>query len=288
MITWPAALVHEIYRERCVLFLGAGVSASSRDDKGNRPLTWDKFLEKACGLVQDKKKQGAIRKLIAERKYLVALQAIRDLSNPSNYRDLLDECYNGKFQPSELHQAIYDLNARIVITTNFDKIYEGYCLSFAGSSGGFKTIRYNQSDLADEIRSDTRLIVKAHGSIDEISSMIFTRSQYHLAKSQHARFYDVLKAVFLTNTLLFVGCSLDDPDILLLLEEVKIAGRSERPHYAVTKQGGSNDFIVQDWRSSYNIEVLQYGPDHDNLIDDVKALRDLVNEKRAIDSSSLS
>jgi hypothetical protein len=282
MIDWPDALAHEIYRERCVLFLGAGVSASSKDENGNSPLTWGAFLDKACELISDNKKKKAVKKLVEQRKYLVALQAIKDLSNPSEYMDLLNACYNGKFKPSELHQVIYDLNVRMVITTNFDKIYETYCLSFQGSAGGFKTIHYNQDDLADEIRSDTRLIVKAHGSIDALKSMIFTRAQYHQAKREHGQFYDVLRAIFLTNTILFVGCSLDDPDILLLLEEVKISGKIERPHYAVAKQGETSEFVVQDWRSSYNIEVLEYGPKHEDLVEDMKVLRDLVNEKRAL------
>lgn len=281
MIAWPSALAHEIYRERCILFLGAGVSASSVDDAGKRPLTWGQFLEQACDLIGDTSKRRSVKKLIKEGKLLIALQAIKDAVNPSAYRDLLDASFNSGFKPSELHEAIYDLNARIVITTNFDKIYDAYCLSFAGSAGGFKTIKYNQADFADEIRSDTRLIVKAHGSVDEVSTMIFTRAQYHAAKRDYANFYEILKALFLTNTILFIGCGLEDPDILLLLEDVKILGGSERPHYAVTKRGARNQHIIQDWKQSYNIEVLEYGPTHDALIEDIKALRDLVDEKRA-------
>jgi hypothetical protein len=288
MINWPTPLVHEIFRERCILFLGAGVSASSVDGKGARPLTWETFLQKACEIVTDTSKRASVAKLVEERRYLVALQAIKDLSNPSAYRDLLDRNFNAGFQPSDLHRAIYDLNARIVITTNFDKIYDAYCLSFAGSAGGFKTIKYNENDFADEIRSDTRLIVKAHGSIDQISDMIFTRAQYHAAKRDYPQFYEVLKALFLTNTVLFLGCGLEDPDILLLLEEVKILGRNERPHYAVTQRGSRNDFIKADWKTSFNIEVLEYGPDHTELVTDVKALRDLVNEKRATETAGFS
>jgi hypothetical protein len=48
------------------------------------------------------------------------------------------------------------LDAKVVITTNFDKIYEGYCHSFAGSAAAYKTISYRQDDLADELPSETR------------------------------------------------------------------------------------------------------------------------------------
>jgi len=33
----------------------------------------------------------------------------------------------------------------------------------------------------------------------------------------------MLKALFLTNTVLFIGCGLNDPDVVLLLEDVKIS-----------------------------------------------------------------
>ena len=106
-------------------------------------------------------------------------------------------------------------------------------------------VSYHSSDLVDEIRSDTRLIIKAHGNIDDISKMIFTRAEYRRAKSEHAKFYDILKAVFLTHTAIFVGCSMEDPDVLLLLEDVKITASAERPHYVLIKRKSQDAFRFQ-------------------------------------------
>jgi hypothetical protein len=77
MITWPPSLVREIAARRCVFFLGAGVSASSRDALGNAPKTWGEFLTEATGLVPDAGKKRAINKLIKERKY-----PAQDINNP--------------------------------------------------------------------------------------------------------------------------------------------------------------------------------------------------------------
>jgi hypothetical protein len=79
------------------------------------------------------------------------------------------------YQPSKLHSIILQLDQKLVITTKFDKIYETYCYNI--SRDGFKVITYDFESLVDEIRSENRLIIKAHGSIDNISEMIFTRSQ---------------------------------------------------------------------------------------------------------------
>lgn len=286
-IDWPATLVNEIAKGRCVLFLGAGVSATAKDVFGKRPPDWKAFLSSACSLVKDVSKRSSVEALISEGKLLVALQAIKDLSDQADYHAFLDGNFNSpQFEPSELHRIINALDARIVITTNFDKIYERYCFSAEGGMDAFKVIDYRASILADELRSDTRLIVKAHGTIDKIDEMIFTRAQYHEAKRDHSRFYDVLRAIFLTNTIMFIGCGLEDPDMLLLLEDVRITGRQNKPHYALIKQG-KHEFQIRDWRATYNIAVVEYGPDHESLTDELQNLLEQVEIARAALTGSI-
>lgn len=286
MINWPATLVNEIVKERCVLFLGAGVSASAQTPDGKSPPEWEEFLLEACSLVRDGGHRAAIEELIKKNKLLIALQAIKDKSNIAEYHHLLDKHFNHPdYRPSKLHKLIYDLDARVVITTNFDKIYEAYCHSFRGATNAFKTLNYTSKVLSDELRSNTRLIIRAHGSINDINDMIFTRAEYHRAKREYSQFYDVLRAIFLTNTVVFIGCGLDDPDIMLLLEEVRISGQSNKPHYALVKEG-KHEFLKKDWKTTYNIEVLEYGPAHNDLVPDIENLVEQVIRQRAVLSGS--
>ena len=118
-------------------------------------------------------------------------------------------------------------------------------------------------------------------SINEINKMIFTKSQYHGAKRRYPNFYEILKSLFITNTLLFVGCSLTDPDVCLLLEEVKIIGSSAKPYYVLIKQDEQNPVAIEDWKDSYNIIALEYGPDHEDLTTSLKDLGDQVLSHRA-------
>ena len=211
---------------------------------------------------------------------------IRDNSDVADYRTLLNtEFNNPAVQPSELHQCIFDLDARIVITTNFDKIYEKYCFQFAdGEAFPFKVLPYTATSLADELRSDTRIIIKAHGTIDDIGKMIFTRSEYHKAKADHAHFYEMLKALFLTNMVLFIGCGLNDPDVVLLLEDVKIVGQGECAHYALTLAGLEDKPTIGDWRRTYNVTCLEYEPDHAVMLEDLRNLLTQVEEARRLRS----
>lgn len=277
---WPEALVGEVARRRCVLFLGAGVSASSVDGNGARPKVWPQFIKDAAALVANKEKAENIQKLVDDRRYLLALQAISLESDAGDYQQFLTREFNNPgFGPSDLHRTILEIDSRIVITTNFDKIYERLCLS--SGSEGYKVLPYYSNSLGDELRSDTRIIIKAHGTIDDVHKMVFTKAEYHAAKKEHPEFYSMLRAIFLTHTALFIGCSLDDPDLLLTLEDVRITASGTRPHYVLVRQGANSSWELRDWHASYNIRALEYGPNHEDLTASLQELRSRVADLRS-------
>jgi len=280
MINWPQTLVNEVARRRCIFFLGAGTSASSVNTKGEHPKQWDEFLTAALTLVQRDSSKEIIERLISERRFLLALQAISQEADEGDYQTFLTENFNDPtYEPSDLHRVIFNLDSRLVITTNFDKIYEKLCLHV--STEGFKVLPYYSQSLGDELRSDTRLIIKAHGTIDEVSKMVFTKSQYHRATAEYAQFYAMLRALLFTHTCVFIGCSMDDPDVLLLLEDVRITASAIRPHYALTLNGRNSAYAKRDWLDSYNVKALEYGPTHEALLEDLSALLALVENARA-------
>lgn len=263
-----------------MLFLGAGVSASAADEEGNRPQTWGEFLNQAKELVRNNGDKADIEELIRTEKYLLALEGIATSTIPADFQNLLNQNFNQKsFAPSELHKLVMDLDCEIVVTTNFDKIYDSYCES--ASRDGYKIVTYSDPALGDLLRSDTRLIIKAHGSINSIPQMIFTRSQYLNAKRKFPQFYELLKALFLTKTCVFIGCSLTDPDILLTLEQVQLTASSTLPHYALVKEGTNSRFEIKDLQDAYNIAVLTYGANHEDLTESLGELRNEVITLRA-------
>jgi len=278
MIQWPQFLVQEIADRRCIFFIGAGVSSSAKAPDGSSPKNWNDFICTALEQISSPAK-ATIQRLIDQKNYLLALQGIVKKIGSGDYYKLINDHFNKPaYEPSDLHKVIYDLDVRLVITTNFDKIYEKYC--HMQSAEGYKTISYDSTSLIDDIRSDDRLIIKAHGSVNDINKMIFTKSQYHDAKRHAQNFYEVLKALFITNTVLFIGCSLNDPDVCLLLEEVNVIGSPAKPHYALIKKEGQAEVAIEDWKECYNISVLEFGPTYENLTDDLRNLFDQVNHYR--------
>ena len=277
---FPDFLINEFARGRCVLFLGAGISATAMSDDGQHPPDWSTFISGAIKLIDVKKIQKEARRYLKVGSNTLALQSIINASSRADYLQYVEKHFNNpKYKPSDVHTTIAELGAKIVITTNFDSIFDNYCRSIA--SQGFKVITYDNESLPDALRSDASLIIKAHGTIDNPQNMIFSKADYHKAKKDYGRFYEILKAIFITNTILFLGCGMADPDLLEILEEVKITASQEKPHYLLTTSGQS-ETQRKDLLDSYNVETLIYGHRHTDLLQNLIELKELVFERRRI------
>ncbi|WP_461320400.1 SIR2 family NAD-dependent protein deacylase [Bradyrhizobium elkanii] len=184
-----------------------------------------------------------------------------------------------KYQPAEIHEFLYQLDTRIVLTPNFDRIYDNHATG--QSHGTILVKKYSDQDIVEYIRRGDRLILKAHGSIDDPHRMIFTRNQYATARTEHASFYRLLDSLIMTNTVLMIGVGLDDPDFRLLFEDNRARFQAALPHY-MTFGGTPNLDLVQTARETMGIKLLPYSPrdNHTALVTSLKSLVDKVSDER--------
>lgn len=286
MVTWPEPLVESIARRRCVLFLGSGVSANSKNDAGKHPATWEAFLRdiliKRSSKLNDHK--SVIEKLLDEKDYLMACEVIVDIIGEDDFGELAaDEFRRPRYKPCDIHREIYLLDSRLVITPNIDKIYEQYAMNESDSSIVSKS--YYEEDIAKYLRTTDYLIIRAHGYVDNTTNIIFTHRQYSLARCKYSAFYRLLDALILTHTFIFLGCGISDPDIQLTLENSNFIYPGCRPHYFVTAKGTYEEEISDVLFKNRNLELLTYSnPDgsHIKLLDSLKELNQKVEEKRKI------
>lgn len=277
-IQWPANLIEEIAYRRCILFLGSGISATSVNCEGNKPPTWAQFLDEIKKLMKEytADDEKFINDMIKQENYLMALQTIYDFCDPGEYNKYLKDTYaRGRYLPSEVHKSIKALDSKIVITTNFDKIYENLC-----NVDGYVVDDYrNFKSIISNIKSPESIIIKAHGTIDDTDNIIFTGKQYYEAQAKYPEFYSLLHALFLTNTVVFLGYSLNDPDINLVLQNINNTSNTTCPHYVVLKEGVSKH-IIKHWKDTYNITALEYGPGYEQLEENIVELKELVEQLR--------
>ncbi|WP_431027809.1 SIR2 family protein [Lysinibacillus sp. LZ02] len=276
-IPFPETLIEEIAYNRCIIFIGAGVSATSKNKNNESMMDWSTFMSEAQKLIEscEEDVKEYVQQCIDKRNYLHALQTIKDKSNGNgNYIALLKRAYSGNgYSHSRAHEILHSLNIKIVVSTNFDKIYETYCIANGSKySSGHVVINYkNTDDLIHNIKSYDNVIIKAHGSIDSPDGLIFTEDNYYKSIRENHLFYKIFESLFLTHTVLFIGYSLNDPDINLLFNTAANTASEMTPHYVLTTSG-TNPQLIKHHKQNFNIEPIIYGDKHEQLI---PALEDL-------------
>lgn len=272
MIDWPDELIEDFKNKRVIPFIGSGVSRNSiGKDNQTRPKTWEQFLNHAADKFKIKER---IEKYINSHDYLTALEVIKANTTPHNYAKTIKEEYLAPgFKAAEIHESIYRLDCKITLSPNFDKIYETYVANESQST--IVSHPYYHEKLANYIRGDSYIVIKTHGSVDDCDNMIFSRTDYAQARTRHASFYDILRALILTHTFLFIGCGIDDPDIRLILEDTNFWTKGARPHYFVCEKGSINKDMENILSKTMNLTLLEYNNEnksHSELTEDLKNL----------------
>ena len=257
-IDWPDELVDDIARRRSVIYLGAGVSASSKNKEGKSPPTWDEFLRETLSCVKsDEKNTGhieVVKKLIETKEYLMACDILVDLLGADGFAKSADRAFRNKYTTNKLHKKIYELDSRFVMTSNVDMIYEAYAMH--------------------ESRQ---------GAIPKPDTLIFTQRQYSKVRNEHSSFYKILDALLLTHTFIFLGCGVKDPDIQLALENLNFNFNGVKPHYMVIPSDGMSDAEERCLERNRNLEFLRYDNKdgkHRNLLYGLTELCHLVEVRR--------
>lgn len=276
---WPEELVSAIARRRSVVFLGAGVSMTSASATGLKPPSWHSFLE--GGINRCGGSRAEMKRLLKNGDYLSCCQIIKYKLGSEWVSYVEEKFLNPQFQPNDLHRAVFSLDSSIVLTPNFDKIFDNFALT--QSQNLLKVKKYYEDDIPRVLRGggNQRLILKIHGCIDTPDKLVFTREDYANVRNLNANFYRAVDALIFTHTFLFLGCSLNDPDLSLVLEQYARAFAATPPHYVALGGKVSQEYIKM-LANNYNLKILSYSisNDHKELLESVSSLAALVDLER--------
>ncbi len=273
MIDWPEDLVRDVAARRSVLFLGAGVSRNAQNKHGVHPREWTDFLTYLASKVSKAELRKEIEQCIIDADLLTACELGRKYLSASDFKtEMLKEFSGNAYKPAQIHDDLSRVDSRLVMTTNFDKLYENRANQLQCNTVLVKN--YYDKDVADVFRRQDRVVLKVHGTIDESDRTIFTRSQYALARRDYGHFYQLLRGLFVTHTFVFLGASMRDPDMQLLLEDHAYRFEGARPHYMVMPENSARAGTLRVLEETMNLKALLYDPanNHQSLADSVAAL----------------
>jgi hypothetical protein len=247
----------------------------------SRPPDWKTFLVAAAEQLASGPKREA-KKLISATEYLSACEIIKTHLG-TDWSRVVDEAFgNQRLQPGDLHTQIYGLDLPIVMTTNFDKVYQSAATRLSSSTVKVKTYRDQDLGLLAKGGASSRVLLKTHGSIDDIGSMIFTRSDYVKLRTEFPLFQRVMSALAVTNTLIFVGSGLRDPDMILLLEDLAAATRGFGKHVCITDSKQSVE-LEKVYSDCFGLECIRYKYDntHSQLLIAIEQLQQTATKRRS-------
>jgi len=275
-IAWPQAIVDAIARRRSVLLIGSGVSANSEGQDGAHPDTWGNFLREAYKNL--KRKIVYIDNALKQYDYLAACDFLKSEYGPEWPNVIRKSFVSPRFKACVIHKSIFELDSRIVVSLNFDDIYEKYAIRQSDNTVIVKN--YYDDDIRQAVAGADRYVLKPHGSVDSISKMIFTLEDYAKARVENASFYEILTALLHTHTFLCVGCGLSDPDMKIIFEDYRYKF-NEFPHYMTLPAPVSpaECLLIQKTRG---LNVLKYSKyrGHKELSESLRELAVLVSERR--------
>lgn len=268
--TFNADLVADIARQKVVVFVGAGASKWAMPNSGNNFKDWPDFLTYAARR-SSPKIQRLVRERIRAKDYLIASQLLKS-HLADQWTTVLTEEFQQAADISRLHRAIVSLNQRVIVTTNFDKLIEK-----AWNDSDVKRYPTVVSKIDQQVfklfRDSESYLIKIHGSIDEPESIVFDKSSYQRSAFSNRFYQDLVSTLLLTHTFLFIGFSMDDPAVSLLVESHAHRFSETRPHYAFFS-GKRQTEIDEISKTIRRLFIIRYSDanNHKELADQIEVL----------------
>lgn len=233
-------LIDAIRRKRIAPFVGAGISKAY-----NYPL-WVEALEQIKANLQDLD-MTEVNNFLESRSYLNAAQQLY-INDPQQFNYYIKK----KFELTEekkkeiikdgVPKLLTKISTGAIITTNYDKIIETVFEIERKSFHDFMHGVQQKNQFVKKLIKGDRCILKLHGDVEYEDTYIFCKDQYDDA------YYEVgsdkfdfkkplpktLRQIFISHSLLFLGCSLEQDKTLDLFKSIKDDQQFEIPdHYAI-------------------------------------------------------
>ncbi|MDD1621897.1 MAG: SIR2 family protein [Methylococcaceae bacterium] len=230
-------LVDTIRSWRIAPFVGAGLSKSCGYPMWGEALR--KIAQKLDGLeVQD------IEPLMAQYDYLQAAQVLNDASAQQVQHFIRTEFQQRRAIKGPV-TLLPELANGCIVTTNFDTVIEDLFRDLKQPLDGYMHGTQAGNNFVQRLLRGERCILKLHGDAGQANTHVFTQAQYQAAyggaggepfafQNQLPR---ALRQIFISHSLLFLGCSLEQDKTLDLFKSVVDEGAFEIPdHFALLNE----------------------------------------------------
>jgi signal transduction histidine kinase/CheY-like chemotaxis protein len=277
----PPELLNKIENHECAAFVGSGFSALA--GLPNWETLIIRLLEKCPASELGKEDKKALLGMAESGRLSDLADFVRSSLKPKTFRDILVKMLDpSDIRPTEAHKTLAAIPFSAIITTNYDHLLEDAYTKVYGGRYARSYTYTNISALGNLVAEKQFFILKAHGTVEDPDNIIFSRSDYQRVMVNAPAYRTFFSSLFATRTFLFIGYSLSDPDLTMILEDLANIFRGFcQVHYAIIPDPGRIERKLFEQR--FNIEVIPYIPStdqHPEVHDFLKAIvRHLGEEK---------
>ena len=240
-------------------FVGAGVSAIS-----GAP-TWKGLIQ----AISDKLGQARKDEYSSDEYLQIPQMFYYSLGENKEeyYKFVKEQLYSSCLLPNAIHREMLNLNPVSFITTNYDTLLEDAAIQYCQS---FRVVSRDED--VPTIFGD-RFILKLHGDFKHNNFVL--KEEDYLNYSENFKLIETLvKSIFSTNTVVFIGYSLNDYNIKLILNWAKtlLKGSFQEPIFLYVGNSSLTD-AEMIYQQSKGLAVVEWN----KLIDSTDTYLDRYN-----------
>lgn len=215
----PNVLLEYLREEKCVLFVGSGISIVSG-------------LPSWSNIINDIKSglETSGRKNLDEFNFLQLAQFYEDIFGRTPLLNLLNKrIVKPSIEPNPCHDLIARLPVKTIVTTNWDDLVER---TYEERNQIKPTTIWKDDQVGFGNEAHRPTIIKMHGCITDPNSIVFTEEDYLGYSQSHPLIVELLSTKLANSPMLFLGYSANDLDFKLVMERItSYLGKLTPPKY---------------------------------------------------------
>lgn len=254
----PGTLRDAYAHRRCSMYVGAGMS------QGAGLPSWGGLLNELIDYADQnlpafRDKIPEYRKLVDDpSKFLMLATELKEVLLGSFNDYIADRFGDRALKHTKDHDLLVGLDGiRFIITTNYDSLIEDAFI--AATAKRIPAYNYRQvGSVQRHLLKQEFFIFKAHGDAETVGEgIILTEQDYRKLMFEERAYQSLLATMFTMTTMVFVGASMADPELRLLLQFISSAFQSDGPpHFAVMAEEEMGMVEMERWRKDFNVQFI--------------------------------
>ena len=218
-------LAEELEKGKLVVFVGAGVS------KNSGLPDWKE-------LIKDYAEYRGIKEFTS-KEYLTIPEEVFERYGSLKYYEIAEKRFLGKYVPNSIHRILKKMKLTYIITTNYDTLIEDQ----------IKNLQIVSKDEDLPYTNSNRMLIKMHGDFEN-KNIVLKKSDYDNYEKNFQLISTLIKGLFTTNTILFIGYSYNDTNVQQIMNWIKEILKEE------TRKAFLVEFTEKDDKEEENGEQI--------------------------------